>query len=77
MEINDPVRILSTINSDQYQFGRVISINGCLVMVQFDFDGSLSLHYKGELLAVATDAYDNWKQRLVSTDMEDMQWLHL
>jgi len=73
METNDPVRILTTVNSDQYQFGRVVSINGCLVVVHFDSDGSLSLHYKDELLVVSTDLYDNWKQRLVSTAMEDRQ----
>ena len=76
METNDPVRILTTVNSDQYQFGRVVSINGCLLLVHFDCDGSLSLHYKDELQVVATDDYGNWKQRLVSTAMEDNQWLH-
>ncbi|MFW5489066.1 MAG: hypothetical protein ACNI3A_11735 [Desulfovibrio sp.] len=73
METNDPVRILSTVNSDQYQFGRIVSINGSLILVHFDFDGSLSLHYRDELQVVATDDYDNWKQRLVSTVMEDNQ----
>jgi len=71
MEFNDPVRILSSQALGIHQLGRVVDFSGPMIMVHFDFDGTMGIYYKDELLVVEVTDYDEWLQQVTMTTQGD------